>query len=256
MAEPKPKAAGKVAWEAAPTEFTQRTVFMQIDGETGSGRSTLAFSAPGPIALIHTMEKIPGIVEKFAREKEIKIIKLGMGNKIGGTRTDLAKNCIERIAIAKDAIWDASTWAKTIMIDTHTDLWEILRLARFGTLTPQGLVSTLYGPVNAEWNAIFDPFKDDPPCNLIAIGKVGEQYRNDKPTGVLEAKGQKDFIYKADVRIRTLKAAKKGESPTFKARIDKGWMNAQYEGMEFEGEEATFANIMAMITEVDASEWE
>jgi hypothetical protein len=212
------------------------------------------------MALIHTLEKIPGIIEKYAREKKaakqrFSVIKLGEKGK-AINRTDLIRVMTARIEKAKAALDDAMGWARTIVIDTHTDLWEILRLARFGTLTPSGVVSALYGPVNAEWNSIFDPFREDPPCNLIAIGKTGEQYRNDKPTGIMEAKGQKDFVYKADVRVRTIKTQKKGEPPVFKAVLHKAWMNAQYEGMEFENEDANFANIMGFVTEVDSSEWE
>lgn len=241
----------KVDWEDILPEFTQRVTHMQIWGPTQAGKSSLAFSAPGPIALIDAGEKVRGVVERFVAQGK-KIRRVNYGGMFKGdpkTRALAANACIERF---KAAILDSMGWAKTIIIDTHTEAWEILRMARFGTLTPQGEIKSMYGPVNAEWTSIFKPFRIDPKCNLITVGMEAEAYKADKATGKMKQAGQKDFPYCADVRVRMGRNKDGG----FVATLEKAWMNAMLEGSEYTDEEITFSRIMSDITETPEEEWQ
>jgi hypothetical protein len=242
------KARTNVGWEAAPLELTRRCSFMQIYGDTGTGRTTLALTAPGPIALIHASEKLEGIVQPVAAEKDIRLY--NFGGVFSGDAQTIATQASEAMADLKSAWDDALGWARTVVMDTHTEAWELLRLARFGTLTPKGTVAALYGPVNAEWKSIWKAFRRQDTCNFIAIGQIRERYRKDKPTGVMEQAGQKDMPYYADVIVRTSR-----NSGSFVGTVEKAWWNAHIEGLEVEDEMLDYATILGLVTETDSEEW-
>lgn len=244
---------GSVRWEDAPTSLTRRCVCMSIFGDTGSGKSTLAFTAPGPIAYLHSAEKIEGIIQPAAREKDIRVHNFGC--KLPKDQNKAAKIASQAMADFKVTLEDAYTWARTIIIDTHTDLWELLRYARFGTLAPRGHIASMYAPVNAEWAGILKSFKHQDNANLILIGMTTESYRNDKPTGKMKMAGQKNVPYYSDVIIETERNVL-SKGPDFTGTVRKGWWNAMMEGMEFEDEELEFSYLMSLITESDQEDWE
>lgn len=234
-------------WTDAPTKLTRKEVFMLVYGATSTGRTTFALTAPGPIALLHASEKVEGIVQPAAREKEIKILDFGVT--LTGTEQQKATQANEAWKSIKAALDDAWDWARTVAIDTSTEMWEYLRMARFGKLTQ--VMPHNYGPVYAEWRSTLKkPFRDQEGTNLILIGQERERYRNDRPTGIMEPAGQKSDPYDVDVSIRTMRG-KKGE---FKGEIIKGWFEASTEGMELEDELLTFPSVMSLITGQDWSE--
>lgn len=254
-------------WEDAPTEFTRRVTFKEIYGDTGTGRTTLAFTAPGPIAYFHAGEKIEGVIQKAAHK---------IGPNMDGKRGVVNFGGVfagspEQVAAQASALWqrfvaayfDSYKWARTVIIDTHTELWELIRLARFGGLKPQGgRVDANYGPVNAEFRSLFKHFKTQDTANLIIIGQTKDEYtkkagRSDgmgERTGRTIRAGMKEIPYMADVLIRTDKGVNDNDELEFTATIEKGWFNASVEGVAMPGME--FASIMELITETPASEWE
>lgn len=253
-------------WEDAPTEFVRRVTFKEIYGDTGTGRTTLAFTAPGPIAYIHAAEKIDGIIEQYAH----KIGPHGNGTQgvfnFGGVFTGTP----EQVAAQAQSIWhrfmlayfDAFKWARTVIIDTHTELWELIRLARFGGLKPQGgRVDANYGPVNAEFRSIFKHFKTQDRANLIIIGQTKDEYKTKggksdgmgERTGNTIRAGMKEIPYMADILVRTDKGRDDSGNLQFTATIEKGWFNASVEGIELPDQ--TFGSLLELITNVPAEEW-
>jgi len=216
-----------VQWTDAPSQLACRSVFMAIYGRTGTGRTTLALSAPGPIALIHAAEKLEGIVQPFVQNgKDIKLYSYGTIL----PRGDEAKVKAHTKKVwddFKDAMLDSMGWARTVVLDTHTEAWRLVRAARFGKLTQ--VKPFHYTAVNAEWAALMKQFRNQDKCNLIVSGRLRERYKNDKPTGIMEQSGMKDMDTFSDVIIRTRKKRLKGET-TFSAEIEKGWWNAHSEG--------------------------
>lgn len=240
-------------WTDVSGEITRRVVHMQLYGETGTGRTSVALSAPGPIALMHADEKIDGIVEPFVRDGK-KVRTYNFGGTFSGSTEQIASQANEAMKDFYRAWADAFTWARTVILDTHTELWELLRLARFGKLAQVKPIH--YGPVNAEWQSIFKMFRRQDKANLICIGKIREKYdKNDKPTGKMEQAGQKDFGYLSDIRIRMDKSITKS-GVEFSGMIEKAWFNAQMEGTELPEAMLTFPEILETITEIPSTEWE
>ncbi len=250
--------SGTGLWTDAPVTIDRNVVFMDIIGPEGSGRTTLALTAPGPIAYLHAAEKKDGIIEPFARIKKIR--EFNFGGVFRGSTADASK--------AANAVWvnymacfsDAFNWAKTIIVDTNTEAWELLRLARFGELNPKGRTEALYGPVNAEWRSQYKQFRKQNRTNVITIHQVKDKYVdkmvNSKlqsvNTGTTIRAGQKEIGYLADVVVRT----GRGPNREFLATIEKGWYNAGgTEGIELENELVTFPYIMNLITDKGEEVW-
>ena len=246
--------AGSVKWEEAPTHLTRNCVCMSIFGATGTGKTSLALTAPGPIAILHSAEKLEGIIQSPAQEKEIRVHNFGCN--LPKDMNKAAKVASGALSDFKACLEDAYTWARTIIIDTHSDLWELLRYARFGTLAPRGHIASMYAPVNAEWSAMLKMFKHQSTANLILIGMTGEAYKNDKPTGKMKMVGQKNVPYYSDVIIELERNILKKNEADFVATIQKGWWNATVEGLEIEDEDIEFPYLMSLITESEEEKWQ
>jgi hypothetical protein len=256
----------EVDWVEGSSEFEANRVFMDIVGPSGTGRTSLALTAPGPIALINADEKISGIVEPVvAAGKRVRI------HTFRYTATDNP----ETTAAICGPVWDkvcmmmadSRTWAQSSIFDTGTEGWELVRLARFGVINPKGnRMDALYGPVNAEYRRLFKSFRGSS-TNVISIHQVKDEYRDIRQGGEIRSTrtgreiraGFKEFQYMADVVVRT---GRNLETGAFTATIEKGWFNAQSEGVQFEGDpdlenpmSCHFANIMALITDTPKEDW-
>lgn len=245
-------------WEDAPTEFTRRCVMVSIYGDTGTGRTRLALTMPGPIGLAHTAEKIDGVIQQFSSIKRIRCINFG------GTFSGAP----QQIADAASTTWNRmhgawmsaiDTWARTVIMDTDSEGWEIIRLARFGELNPRGRIDNMYGPVNAEWRSIFKHFRAQDRCSVISIGQTKQEYKDvvkggkvsSEPTGRTIRAGQKEMGYMSDVVLRT----SKDDKGNFFATIEKGWFNATTEGVRFENEDCRLPYILSVITDTQEGDW-
>lgn len=249
-------------WQDASATLTRRSVFVSVFGDTGSGRTTWALTAPGPIALLHTTEKIDGIVQPFYQ-------KIGpngdgtnglcdFGGVFSGGQKEIADQAKAKWSLFKTAWYDAFTWARTIIVDTDTEAYQLIRLAYFGGLKPtSGRIDVNYGPVNGEWLSVFKYFRQQDRTNVILIGQTSDEYRESKKgdmgqrTGRTIRSGHKSIPYMSDVIVRTSK-----EDGVFSGTIEKGWYNAGAEGLQLEDDMSTFPQIMSLITDTDPSEWE
>ena len=125
-----------------------------------------------------------GVIHKFFGKKEIYPIALD----IPATSSD---DDIQKIKENKEKageVWDKFTKAynvalveaRTIIIDTASELWELMRLARFGRSSQ---VQHLYTPVNAEFKGLFHDAKRAIGTNVIFLHRYKGEYINDKFTG-------------------------------------------------------------------------
>lgn len=248
----------KVEWIDAPTKLVSKCVFMEVYGDTGTGRTWLALTAPGPIAYLNAAEKWEGVLQAAARIKKIRYVDFaqqanrGPGKK--RNRAAIAKDASVNWYRLRDAWYDSFSWARTIVVDTHTDAWELLRITRFGGLTPEtGRVDANYGPVNAEWLSMWKYFKSQNETNVIMIGQTKPEYtgggkgKMGQATGLTVAAGQRNIPIMCDVRVRTNKDIL-NPAAGFSAEIIKGWYNAQSEGEELWNEDCTFSAVMGLVT--------
>lgn len=248
-----------VKWEDAPTEFTKRSgVITEIWGPTGSGRTHLALTAPGPIAYIYFHEKMDGVIQKFAKQKTIRCIKAG--GAFRGDEKEIQSAAWEAMEAYEAAYYDSFSWARTTILDTHNEAWYLERLAEFGAPKPsKGRVDKNYAAINNRWMSMLNMARTQERTNVILVGQVEDEWK-DTPDGFGKRTGKevrvsttasKQVLLKSDVSVRTDK--KNGE---FFSTIYKGWWNAESEDSILKNDMSTFAMIMGIVTETDPDEWE
>ncbi len=218
----------------------QAVAALQKDGKT-----TYGLSAPDPIGLINLDQGLEGVIEGFIEAgKEIHVC-------------DVTSYQGETKQVGWEAAWNkvaaffkaclTNKDIRTIVMDTETEAWELIRLASFGKL--DHIKSHHYGPVNDEYrhliNGIYSTDK-----NLILLRKLKDEYVDEKRTGNKEMAGFKDipymvqmncYLYRKTDRNKpaNLKVIDKGEGE-FILRVIDCRLNAKLAGLELEGETASF----------------
>lgn len=224
-------------------------IIMSISGLEKQGKTHFSLTAPGPIAFFSTDIGEEGVVGKFTKDKEIFIMNI---DKIDDDSANQAPAEFSRFKAAYLAILRGKE-VRTIIIDTATEIWELLRMARFGRLTQ--VMPYMYGPVNAEYRALIrEAYNWDK--NLILIHKMKAQYINDKKTGEFERSGFSDtgFLVQVNTQIYRYSPADGGE---FVLWIKDCRQNPDLAGEEMEGPMANFQMLASSILpDVDIKEWE
>lgn len=157
----------------APTTVNPRLI-LSVQGLEKNGKTHFALTAPGPIAVINFDTGLEGVVHKFATEKQIvhADYRVEAGN---GSADTIAGNAQKVWAkYMADYKWALANM-RTIVIDTGSELWELLRLARFGKLTQ--VMPHHYGPVNNEFRQMVKMAYDGS-ANVIFLHKMKDEYLN------------------------------------------------------------------------------
>ena len=269
----KPVGAGSPStdWEEVGADITQECVFMDIMGLEGSGKTRLALSAPGPVALIDGAEKTGGVMNRVVAETG-KVIRR---HKYIYTLTDKKEEdreraeavLVELISKYRDAM---NGWARSVVFDTGNRLWELVRLSHHGVLRPKGnRMDALYGPPNAEIRGLLaDEFRAQNRTNVITIHQMGDKYidkmvngtMTSMKTGKYERKGGfKEIPFIADIVVECVRTPTGG----FAAIVRKGWVNPGIEGIEADEEMLqalgysglNFSSLLAWITDMPEDKW-
>lgn len=253
-----PSSPISVEWKSAPTEFTRRSgVFMEIWGPTGTGRTSLSLSAPDPIAYIYFHEKIDGVVQRYAKKKDIRMFKAG--GVFRGDSDDIQKAAWRAMEEYEAAYYNAFSFARTVVLDTHPEAWLLERLAEFGAPKPdKGQVKNNYGAVNNRWMSMLNQARAQEKTNVIFIGQTEDEWKENakgfsSKTGKVvrvSTTAANQVLLKSDISVRTDKA-----DGVFTSKIYKGWFNAESEDEELEGTMSTWPMIMATVTDTSPSEW-
>lgn len=166
---------------------TDRPIFPRliigISGMDKQGKTHFGLTAPGPIAMISTDIGEEGVVNKFT-DKKIVI------NDVGNTTDLTPETAIDEWDRFKDMyiglLQMPKTEVSTILWDTASELWELIRMARFGKL--EQVQAFRYGQVNTEFeNLIKVAYSYDK--NLILTHRRKALYVNDKRTNETRISG-------------------------------------------------------------------
>ena len=214
---------------------------------------------PDPISILNIDRGLEGVVEKFAREKEIHVSDdfRAMPSK---TREDNEKRWDAIMVAYKSAL--ADNHIRSILYDTDTEGWEIVRLAYFGKLV--GVRELHYPEVNAIFREVIDmALASDK--NVMFTCRLRKQYVRSKTAegkdsaawnGKYEESGFGEFgsIVQANLRAKIVDDGEKN-IPTI--RVINCRQNMQMNGEVFEGEQACFSWVAANIIEGTApGDWE
>lgn len=225
----------------AKTIKTKDRLIVSVSGLEKCGKTHFGLTAPSPIATFSTDIGEEGVVQKF-KDKDVSIMFLGKFDKDDPDVGDQASEEFNRFRTAYLRLLRGND-VRAIVWDTATEIWELLRIARFGRLTQ--VMPYMYGPVNAEFRALIrEAYKYDK--NLILLHKMRPVYINDKRVDKYEMSGFSDtgFLVQVNARIRYDK-----EEEEFVLKIEDCRHNPYLSGEELSGPMCDFEMLKAMVLE-------
>lgn len=218
-----------------------------VSGLEKQGKTSFALSAPGPIIYFNLDYGLEGVLGKYAGGKDVYV------KEYRYKRNDTPDKYNTLWASFTTDYYNAlKSKARTIVIDTATELWELLRLARFGKLTQ--VMPHHYGPVNAEYASVIrEGYSYDK--NVILLHKLKKQYVNDKFTGEYERSGFTNTGFLVQANLEVYRDGLDGE---FYLKVLDCRQNSMIGGLEFEltDEFGGFGFLAQMVfPDSDTEEW-
>ena len=216
---------------------TKRRLIMSLDALEGAGKTRFTLTAPGPIAFINLDEGLEGVIEPFQLQKKIYLCQIKP--EFEGGRDQIIKAAERELAKFEAAYQVALKQARTLVVDTGTELWELMRLAAFGKLAQ--VLPHQYAEVNQAMTRLLK-LAYDSDCNLLITHRLKPEWINDKRTGQFEFSGYKDipFLVQAHARLWT-------DGDGFHLRVGKCRQNAGVVGLELVNELINFSMLASFV---------
>lgn len=230
-------------------------LIVSVEGTEKCGKNHFAFTAPGPLYFHDFDFGVEGVINKFlpggAYHVPGKVIHRA------GYKLDVrAGAAIQDAADTARPVWEKfkANYAeglkkgKTTVLDTGTEVYEVLRMAEFGKLTQ--VMPHHYGPVNQAMKDIWRQAYDSD-SNLIVLHRMKEEWENKlnsqgkevgSKTGRWEMAGYKGTYFEAQVCCRAYKEAGEFKMLVFDCR-----QNPDIEGMVLEGGMLSFPMLGQLI---------
>lgn len=261
--------------------LARRSAIVEITGPTGSGKTALALSGPGPIAYLHSGETASGLLEKVAAQgKQIYKAPFGGGPTFlklleGGNEEAIKAQAALDFRSFRNSFLDGLRGARSVIIDTHPSLYLISRYAAFGAPknAPSKTSQLEYGDVNSIWNGIMQVAHAEAEKRdflFVLLSQTKDEWENyidekgnkaRRTTGRLTRETHQEVVpNKANINIWTESAPFERR---FGFRVGKAWMNSHWLGWGVEdnqmGEDGKLAwglpEILGWVTETSAEEW-
>lgn len=251
---------------------------MSLTARPGKGKTHFALTAPGPIGFQNLDIGTKEVMDKFIDDKEIIIQNYAIEINMKAINKTISRKISEQaerspLSIDVDAViaeWESFKRSyvallkhpdiRTIVWDTGTEVWQLIRAARFGKLDMVEM--HLYGPVNMEMNYLvklaFEYRK-----NLIVLHKEKPEYKerilaSGKKESYKTGGWVRDGFANMDhlVEIAGFMDYDRNEKE-FSIRLEKCRPNPDLEGETLSGEMCNFQTLAAMaFPNVDPEVWE
>jgi hypothetical protein len=194
-----------------------------VSGLEKQGKTSFALSAPGPIIYFNFDYGLEGVANHYAHGKDIYVKEYKF------SRNDTADKYITLWSAFNNDFHSAlKSNARTVVVDTATEAWELLRLARFGKLSQ--VMPHHYGPVNAEYTTLIRAgYSYDK--NVILLHKLKKQYVNDQFSGKYERAGFTNTGFLVQTNLEVYRDGLDGQ---FFVKVIDCRQNSMLGGMEFE----------------------
>lgn len=232
---------------------------MSIEGLQKCGKTEFGFSMPDPLYILNLNLGLQGVIEKHVKQGRkiyVQDIQIPFTAALPGAGfTVLATAATEKwktaILSLQEALHDASV--KSIFIDTGSELWDLLRIARLGKLTQ--VLPVQYASVNAEFRQLLQVLL----CsgkNVVLSHKVKPEYVNDQKTNRYERSGFGDVGYDVQVELTASRDLKREGDDQFTITFDDCRANKNLVGTSLSGKDATFLNVVTKIyPETKPEDW-
>ena len=240
------------------TEATHRKLrlILRVGGLDKNGKTHFGLTAPAPIGVLDMDRGLEGVVEKFVAEKTIYFKSFrNMPNKT-------QKDYDARYEAFEDGFFTllADSAVRTVLVDTDTESWEMIRLSYLGKLTQVKPIH--YAQVNGAYRKLIDAAYDSDK-NLILISRYKKQYVQKSKTsddrswnGKFEPSGMNELPFLVQANLRSRLAMEDGELK-HTIEVINCRQNMNIAGDVYEGDMATFPWLASFIMDGTTPEdWE
>lgn len=179
-----------------------KRIIVDLWGEWQSGKTHTALTFPKPLAMISLDRGEEGVIQKFQEDGDYYDGEIGWRSftydppvrKDNESDEGFGARCEKVAAELWPKIRAAIVWAcsnkdvKTICVDTHTEMWEVLRLASFGKLSRVPELG--YTEVNAEFKSLLRKMEFSGK-HVVLTGRAKREYKEtiNKNTGKKQSEG-------------------------------------------------------------------
>ena len=225
-------------------------ILMSIEGQQKCGKTEFGLSMPGDIFILNLNWGLVGVYEKHVEAGKslyVQDIQIPYTEKLPGEPFTLlagaaAEQWKKAILSLREAIKDPSI--SSIFIDTGSELWDLLRVARLGKLTQ--VMPIQYAAVNAEFRQLLQLLLT---CgkNVVLSHKVKPEYVNDQKTNRFERSGFGDIGFDVQVELRADRDIKKDGVDQFSLTFMDCRANKDLKNVVLTGKDCNFLKVVSMI---------
>lgn len=185
------------------SNIVPRRLLVASDGLEKSGKSNLWLTAPGPIAGINLDIGLEGVIHRYTKNKKIWMVNYNVppisNQKDYISHFQSVKKAYEAAVNHKDV--------RTVVIDTGSDMWDLVILAEFGVLNPTTSKGSLaFTTANSVFRGLIKMVYDTDK-NLIMTHKISKEWAKGSDgknawTGGYERDGFRGSGYLIQVNVR------------------------------------------------------
>jgi len=229
-------------------------LIVSVEAQPKRGKTHFMLTAPAPIAVFNFDIGLEGVIEKFRDDKEIIVATHKPPSVYQGDDTmDWKRMWDDFFKQWCDVLKDPSVI--TIGVDTASEMWELLRMARFGKLAQ--IKPHHYAEVNSEFRNLIR-MVDDGDKNLVLTHKVKKRYKGDSWDGGYERAGFSEVGHLTHVNARLTRATGDDIDDGIVLTVMECRQNTTVNDMEFtEGDSnCDFPSLASMIYDDNVEDWQ
>lgn len=234
---------------------SQEGALINVEGEEKTGKNHFAFTAPKPLLCISVDRDARPVARKF---KGVHVAAFDWELPLKKATTQAVSDVTRPVwKEVEELFYDAlkSTRVKTIVMDTGTRLWDLIRLAKFGKL--QQVPPVLYTQVNALFERMILAGQGTGK-HIIWLHRLGERWIDVKKngkyvgmnTGEMKRLGFKSMGFDVEANIRLTR-----DGNVFTAEIIDNGFDGDCNGMLFKKKMCNYPSVMSALTDSDPADW-
>jgi hypothetical protein len=221
-------------WEK-PESSIPRRIIAAISGQQKNGKTRFSLSAPEPIFVHNFDDGLEGVVEDLVKSgKEIYFKRYRMPNaKMDEKQKQAAAEVLfdEYQRMWRDSV---ARGKGTIIVDTHSEEWEVRRLAAFGKLTQ--VMPVHYAEVNGAFRTDVREAYDSG-MNVLLLQKMKKAYVGNNWNGLWEPAGYSDLPFLVQANLECFRDPADGRFKVLikdcrqNAALANTWMDVDFSDM-------------------------
>ena len=231
-------------------DISPKGILISVEGLQKCGKTEFGLSMPDPLFVLNLNLGLSGVIEKHVKNGKtiyVQDIQLPLSAALPGAGfTVLSTAATDKWKLAITSLQEAlhDREVKSIFIDTGSELWDLLRIARLGKLAQ--VLPVQYATVNAEFRQLLQVLL----CshkNVVLSHKVKPEYVNDQKTNRFERAGFGDVGFDVQVELIASRDLKRDGDDQYAITFADCRANNKLKGQSVYGKEASFLNIVNLI---------